>query len=150
LHPLLNVELPTFVSAARRFSGAGRVLGARLQNHDWIADRSARSIALEENNMAKGYWITCYREITDPLKLAAYAKLAGPAIVSAGGRFLARGAPAKVYEGGLEQRTVVVEFESVAHAIAAHDGPAYRAALAALAGGAVRDIRIVPGAEDPA
>jgi uncharacterized protein (DUF1330 family) len=40
---------------------------------------------------------------------------------------------------------VVIEFESVAHAIAAHDSPGYRQALAALEGGAVRDVRIVPG-----
>jgi hypothetical protein len=30
--------------------------------------------------MAKAYWVTCYRSISDPEKLAAYAKLAGPAI----------------------------------------------------------------------
>ena len=30
--------------------------------------------------MAKAYWITCYRSISDPEALSAYAKLAGPAI----------------------------------------------------------------------
>ena len=69
--------------------------------------------------MAKTYWISFYRAIHDPEKLAAYAKLAGPALQGAGGRFLARGLPAKVYELGLEQRTVVVEFASVAQAIIA-------------------------------
>jgi uncharacterized protein (DUF1330 family) len=53
--------------------------------------------------------------------------------------------PAKVYEAGQSERTVVIEFESVAQATALYDSPAYRAALAALDGGAVRDIRIVPG-----
>jgi uncharacterized protein (DUF1330 family) len=95
--------------------------------------------------MAKAYFISCYRNISDPAKLAAYAKLAGPAIEAAGGRFLARGVAAQVYEAGQLERTVVIEFESVAQAIAMHDGPAYQAALAALKGGAVRDIRIVPG-----
>jgi uncharacterized protein (DUF1330 family) len=95
--------------------------------------------------MAKAYFISCYREISDPAKLAAYAKLAGPAIEAAGGRFLARGMPAHTYESGQMERTVIIEFESVAQAIAMHDGPAYQAALAALNGGAVRDIRIVPG-----
>jgi uncharacterized protein (DUF1330 family) len=95
--------------------------------------------------MAKAYWITCYREIKDPGKLAAYAKLAGPAIEAGGGRFLVRGTPAHVYEAGQAQRTVVIEFDSVAQAVAAHDGAAYRAALAALDGGAVRDMRIVSG-----
>jgi len=95
--------------------------------------------------MAKAYWITFYNEISDPAKLAAYAKLAGPAIEAGGGRFLARGKPAQVHEAGHSERTVVIEFDSVEHAIAAHDSPGYREALAALKGGAIRDLRIVAG-----
>jgi uncharacterized protein (DUF1330 family) len=95
--------------------------------------------------MAKAYWISTYREIIDPNKLAAYAKLAGPAIEAGGGRFLARATPAKAYESGLLLRTVLVEFDSVEQAIATHDSPAYQEALVALAGGVVRDLRIVPG-----
>jgi uncharacterized protein (DUF1330 family) len=95
--------------------------------------------------MAKAYWITCYRQISDPGKLAAYAKLAGPSIEAGGGRFLARGIPAHAYEAGQAERTVVIEFDSVEHAIATHDSPGYQAALAALADGAVRDVRIVSG-----
>jgi uncharacterized protein (DUF1330 family) len=96
-------------------------------------------------NMAKAYWITFYREVSDPAKLAAYAKLAGPSIESGGGRFLARATAAQVYEAGLAERTVLIEFDSVEHANAVHDSPSYQKALAALAGGAVRDFRIVPG-----
>ena len=95
--------------------------------------------------MAKAYWITCYREVSDPAKLSAYAKLAGPSIEAGGGRFLARGTAAQVYEAGLSERTVVIEFDSVEHAIAVHDSPGYQEALAALEGGAVRDLRIVAG-----
>ncbi|HEY5206295.1 MAG TPA: DUF1330 domain-containing protein [Roseiarcus sp.] len=95
--------------------------------------------------MAKAYWISTYRSISNPDALAAYAKLAGPALTGAGGRFLARGMPAQVYEAGLQQRTVLLEFDSVEAARAAHDSPAYQAALAALAGGADREIRIVEG-----
>jgi len=95
--------------------------------------------------MAKGYWITFYRSIKNPDALAAYAKLAGPAIQSNGGRFLARGNPTKVYEGGLNQRTIVVEFDSVQQAIAAHDSLGYQAALKELAGAVDREIRIVEG-----
>ncbi len=95
--------------------------------------------------MAKAYWITCYREISDPAKLAAYAKLAGPSIESGGGRMLARGVPAKTYEAGLSARTVLIEFESIERAIATHDSPSYQEALKALGDGAVRDLRIVPG-----
>jgi uncharacterized protein (DUF1330 family) len=96
--------------------------------------------------VAKAYWISCYREISDPAKLAAYARLAGPAIEAGGGRFLARAAAAKAYEDGKAERTVLIEFDSVDHAIAVHDGAAYQAALAVLNGGVVRDLRIVPGA----
>jgi uncharacterized protein (DUF1330 family) len=95
--------------------------------------------------MAKAYWVATYRSIADPDALAAYAKLAGPAIAAGGGRMLARGVPAQVYEAGLQQRTVLIEFDSVEAARAAHDSPAYQEALAALAGGADREIRIVEG-----
>lgn len=96
--------------------------------------------------MAKAYWITAYRSIRDPKALAAYARLAGPALEEAGGRFLARGMPACVYEGGVAERAVLIEFDSVAQAIAAHDSPAYQQALLALGNGADRDTRIVEGA----
>ena len=95
--------------------------------------------------MAKAYWVVTYRSIKNPDKLAAYAKLAGPAIQGAGGKFLVRGVASKVYELGLQQRTVVTEFESLEKAIAAHDSPAYQEALRALGDGAERDLRIVEG-----
>ena len=95
--------------------------------------------------MPKAYWISAYRSIHDPEALAAYAKLAGPALQNAGGRFVARGMPAKVYESGLSQRTVLVEFESVAQAIAAHDSPAYQEALRVLGNAVDRDLRIIEG-----
>src|SRR5688500_5693199 len=96
--------------------------------------------------MAKGYWISCYRSISNPDALAAYAKLAGPAIQAASCDFGVRGTRAKTYEHGLHQRTVVVEFESVAKAIEVHDGPAYQAALKVLGNAVERDFRIVEGA----
>ena len=95
--------------------------------------------------MSKAYWISAYRSIRDEAALAAYAKLAGPALQAAGGRFLARGFPARVYESGLEQRTVIIEFDSLAQAIAAHDSPGYQEALRALGSGAERDMRIIEG-----
>jgi len=96
--------------------------------------------------MAKGYWIAVYRSIKNPDALAGYAKLAGPVIEAHGGRFLVRGNPSKTYEAGLNQRVVVIEFESVAKAIAAHDSPGYQAALKALGNAAERDMRFVEGA----
>lgn len=97
--------------------------------------------------MPKAYWISAYRSIRDETALAAYAKLAGPALQGAGGHFLARGLPAKVYESGLSQRTVLIEFPSVAAAIAAHDSPGYQEALRVLGNAVDREIRIIEGAD---
>ena len=63
--------------------------------------------------MAKAYWLSIYRSISDPDKVAAYAKLSGPAITAAGGRVLARGVAALVHEAGLKERTVLIEFDSL-------------------------------------
>jgi uncharacterized protein (DUF1330 family) len=101
----------------------------------------------EELSMPKGYWVTAYRSISDPQKLAAYAKLAPAAIAPFGGRYLARGTAAAAYEAGQKERIVMSEFPSVAKAVAAYESPAYQAALKALGNGAVRDIRIVEGVD---
>jgi len=95
--------------------------------------------------MAKAYWIATYFSVSNPDALAEYAKLAGPAIAAAGGRFLARGTAAKAYEKGVKQRVVLVEFDSVEKAVAAHDSAGYQAALKALGNGVERDLRIVEG-----
>lgn len=92
------------------------------------------------------YWIAVYKAVHDSDKVVAYAELAGPALLAAGGRFLARGLPEATFELGEATRTVVVEFDSVAAAVAAHDSDAYQEALRALGDGADRDLRVVPGA----
>jgi uncharacterized protein (DUF1330 family) len=97
--------------------------------------------------MPKGYWVTCYRSISDPQKLAAYAKLAPLAVAPFGGRYLARGTAAAAYEAGQKERIVMSEFPSVEQAVAAYESPAYQEALKALGDGAVRDIRIIAGLE---
>ena len=98
--------------------------------------------------MAKAYWVTTYRSISNPLALEEYAKLAGPAVAAAGGKILVRGTPAKTYEAGLNQRTVVIEFPGLQQALAAHETPGYQAALKALGEGSVeRDMRVVEGAD---
>jgi uncharacterized protein (DUF1330 family) len=93
--------------------------------------------------MEKVSWIGFYRSISNPGALAEYARLGAPAIIAASGRFLARGGTARTYDAGIDQRTVLIEFDSVAQAVAAHDSPGYQAALTALGGAAERDIRIV-------
>jgi len=98
--------------------------------------------------MAKAYWVVCYRSISDPVARDKYTKLAVPAVLTGGGRFLARGLPAKTYEAGIEQRTVLIEFDSLAQAIATHDSASYQAALAVLGNAAERDIRIVEGVDN--
>ena len=95
--------------------------------------------------MSKAYWVACYHKINDPAKLSAYAKLALPALEASGGRVLARGLAVQAFEAGVLERTVLIEFDSVQQAIAAHATPAYQAALAELKDGVVRDLRIVSG-----
>jgi uncharacterized protein (DUF1330 family) len=97
--------------------------------------------------MAKAYWVGAYREVRDPARLAEYSALAGPAIIAAGGRFLARGTATSAYEDGVVERTVLVEFDSVTLAEAAYRSEAYQRALAVLRGAAVRDVRIVDGVD---
>jgi len=93
----------------------------------------------------KGYIVVTYRKINDQDKWAAYAKLAAPAIQKAGGKFIVRGLPAKTYEAGMKERVVIVEFDNVHKAMAAHETPDYQTALKALGDGAERDFRIVEG-----
>ena len=96
--------------------------------------------------MPKAYVISCYREIKDPERLQAYAKLAGPAIIAGGGTFLARGTAARAMEQGVKDRTVIIQFESLEKAMAVYDTPAYQEALRALGPDAVnRDMRVVEG-----
>ena len=97
--------------------------------------------------MPKAYWVTAYHSISDPAKLAAYAKLAPSAIAPFGGHYLARGTAAAAFEAGLQERIVISEFPSVEKAIGAYNSDAYQHALKVLGSGAKRDIRIVEGLE---
>jgi uncharacterized protein (DUF1330 family) len=95
--------------------------------------------------MAKGYWVATYRSISDPGALARYAPLAAQVIQAHGGRFLARGNPVRVYEAAAPARTVIVEFESVAAAIAAYESDAYSKVRPSLEGAVEREIQILEG-----
>lgn len=98
--------------------------------------------------MPKAYWINTFREVRDPERVSRYIELAGPAMQHAGGRFLARGTPAEVFESGMKERTTVIEFDSVDQAVAAYESDGYQAALKALGDGAERDLRIVEAASE--
>jgi len=96
--------------------------------------------------MPKAYLLSIYQETKDADAVAAYAKLAMPAILAGGGVFLARGMPAAVKESGKMERTVLIEFADLASALAVYDSPAYQTALVALGTNAVvRDMRIIEG-----
>lgn len=76
----------------------------------------------------------------------AYRKLAAPALTAAGGRYLVRNKPAKTHEVGINQRVILIEFDSLEKAIAARSTPAYQKALEVLGTGNVeRDIHLVEG-----
>ena len=95
--------------------------------------------------MAKGYWVSAYRTISDPEKLAAYDKLAAPAVRAGGGRVLSRGARVVAHDAGIAGRTILIEFDSFEQAVAARESEAYQEALAALSDGVERDFRIIEG-----
>jgi uncharacterized protein (DUF1330 family) len=95
----------------------------------------------------KAYWVSCYRSIRNPDAVAAYAKLAGPALRALGAKYLALGVANEAYEAGLKQRMVIIEFESLEKAVAAHESPGYQAALKVFNNAAERDFRIVEGVE---
>jgi uncharacterized protein (DUF1330 family) len=95
----------------------------------------------------KGYWVVVYRSVSDESAVKAYGALAVPAVEAFGGRFLTRStSQMQTHEAGLQLRTILVEFESYEHALAAHKSEAYQKALQALGSGAERDFRIVEGA----
>lgn len=97
--------------------------------------------------MAKGYWVSVYRTISDPEKLAAYNKLARSAVQAGGGRTLARGGRAVAYDAGIAERTVLVEFDTFEQAVAARESAAYQEALVVLSDAVERDFRIIEGAD---
>jgi len=93
--------------------------------------------------MAKVYTVILYRSISDDAARAAYSKLAGPAIAAAGGRVIARGLPLATKEQGLNERSLIIEWDSLEQAVGVYEAEEYKAALAALGSSAERDIRIL-------
>jgi uncharacterized protein (DUF1330 family) len=95
--------------------------------------------------VAKGYWVSAYRTISDREKLAAYDKLARPAVQAGGGRVLSRGVRVVAHDAGIAERTVLIEFDTFEQAVATRESEAYQEALAALDDGVERDFRIIEG-----
>ena len=95
--------------------------------------------------MPKGYWVSVYRTVSDPERLAAYDKLAAPAVKAGGGRTFVRGGRVLAHDEGIAERTVLIEFDSFEQAVAARESAAYQEALTVLSDGVERDFRIVEG-----
>ena len=96
--------------------------------------------------MPKGYIMVSYLELPTDENLSNYAPKAMEAITNAGGKFIARGMPVATYENGMNQRAVIVEFESADEAQAAFTSDVYQAAFALL-DGVKRDVRVIEGFE---
>lgn len=94
--------------------------------------------------MSKAYVMVMYRSSPDPATFGEYGELAIPAVHAGGGRILARGLPAKIYEAGMNERVTLIEFDSLEDAIRTRESAAYQAAFAKL-GDVVRDVRIIEG-----
>jgi uncharacterized protein (DUF1330 family) len=101
---------------------------SRIDIHFWAARaRITRAVTKgaalkkdQEDSMAKkGYWVVCYKSVSNPTTISEYAKLAATALEALGGRVIVGGKPAKTHEAGVDQSVVVVEFETVEKAIAA-------------------------------
>ncbi|MBO3732192.1 DUF1330 domain-containing protein [Glycomyces niveus] len=96
--------------------------------------------------MPKGYWVSVYPTIEDPMKLETYNELAGIAVRAANGRVLAGiGSRIDAHEAGLPERVVLIEFDSYEQAVAARASTVYQKALDELPDGFERDFRIVEG-----
>lgn len=79
--------------------------------------------------MAKGYWVA-HVNVHDLEAYDKYRVANAEAFAKFNAKFLVRGAPQDVREGSLNARTVVIEFPSLADAIACYDSPEYQAAKA--------------------
>jgi uncharacterized protein (DUF1330 family) len=85
--------------------------------------------------------------VTDPAKYQEYAKLAGPANVKYGGKFLVRGGKKTVLEGNIPyERIVINEFPDVEAAKKFYNSVEYQAARQKRLGAADFNMIIVEGA----
>lgn len=92
-------------------------------------------------------YIIAQVNVTNPEKYQEYAKLAGPANVKYGGRFVVRGGAKTVLEGDIPfQRIVVTEFKDVESAKRFYNSVEYQAARQKRLGAADFNMVIVEGA----
>jgi uncharacterized protein (DUF1330 family) len=84
----------------------------------------------EDEMLGRGY-IFVEMTIKDPEGFKQYTALSAPAVHAAGGRYIVRGVAPEMLEGAASaDRTVVVEFDTVAQAREFYHSAAYQAARA--------------------
>ena len=96
--------------------------------------------------MNKGYWVVAYRKVPDIATVKNYAAMLMPVLDKFGARMLV--SPTSVVtaqESGVEQMTIVVEFDTYELALSAYQSDDHKRALAALGQGVERDFRIAEG-----
>lgn len=96
--------------------------------------------------MNKGYWVVAYRKVPNMATVKNYAALLMPVLEKCGGSMLVSPTSVvTVQEAGVEQMTIVVEFDTYEIALAAYESDDHKKALAALGPGVERDFRIAEG-----
>ena len=98
--------------------------------------------------MSKGYILSVHRSEANPVIKQLIIYWLKMLLKKAGGRIIAMAkidGSLTVYENGIKQSTVLIEFNSYDEAINAYRSSDYQKALLALDNGADRDIRIFEG-----
>jgi len=92
----------------------------------------------------KGYWIA-HVTVTDPDSYQKYVDGTAAAFEKYGARFLARGGKCEQLEGEGHPRNVVIEFDSMAQALACYHSPEYQAARAHRVDAGIANLMIMEG-----
>ncbi len=77
--------------------------------------------------MTKAYWIARV-DARDTERYKDYVSTAKPAFERYGAKFIARGGKAEAVEGPGRARNVIIEFETMQHALDCYNSPEYQAA----------------------
>ena len=96
--------------------------------------------------MPKAYWIA-HVTVTDPEPYALYAAGASEVFRDFGARILARGGPAEQLEGEGHPRNVVIEFDSMADALACYHSEGYQRARKHRENAGIAQVTIVEGVD---
>jgi uncharacterized protein (DUF1330 family) len=96
--------------------------------------------------MAKGYWIG-HGDLLNPEGYSEYTRQNGAVFAAFGARFVVRGGAQTQVEGHTRSRTVVLEFDNYATALACYHSPEYQRLLKIRAPHAHNDLIIIEGYE---